>query len=295
MKDQAEKLREMINLKETAPKKKINSKNKNKLKTIAITSGKGGVGKTNFTVNIAIALGKLGKRVTIIDADLGLANIDVILGTMPKYTLTDLVTKNIPLKKVMSEGPEGIRLISGASGVEGLIDTNDDSFEKLIDKISEINNFSDILLIDTGAGISKSVLSFVFAADSVVVVSTPEPTSITDAYAVIKTIGNQDKTKDIDLIINRARTSKEAEEVYLKLKKVCKNFIGMDLKKLGYINDDTVVRDAVYKQIPFLIEYPKSKASRQIESIAKIIAGHEDINTTSESFFNKVAGFFNKR
>ena len=301
MGDQAQKLREMIKLRKNYPgtgKKEGDSPEKSPApsidsRVIAITSGKGGVGKTNFTINLGITLAKAGKKVVIFDADLGLANIDVILGSIPKYTLVDLMETDLPIEKVMSEGPEGIRIISGASGIEGLIDMSEANIHRLTARFSEVSRYADFILIDTGAGISKSVLSFVIAAQEVLVISTPEPTSITDAYAVIKAIGNQERDKSIQLLINKVRDPKEGREVYRKLHRVGKEFLGMELGLLGFIREDPQVVKAVYSQNPFVVQFPGCYAAKDVTVVAQNLVDKEVYKTKEDQgFFQKVIGLF---
>ena len=196
--DQAAKLRELINDRRIISKRTVPQKEQivKDARIICITSGKGGVGKTNFTINLAIELSKLNNRVVIIDADLGLANIDVVLGTIPKYTLLDVIHNDKSIEEVMVTGPNNIKIISGGSGITELVDISSSSIQQLIEKFYSINNYADIILIDTGAGLSNSVLSFVLAAQEVIIVTTPEPTSITDAYAMIKIINLREKNKN---------------------------------------------------------------------------------------------------
>ncbi|HOJ09605.1 MAG TPA: MinD/ParA family protein [Clostridiales bacterium] len=273
MNDQAEKLREIItNLK----KKQINSKNysvSNRFnaktaRTIAFTSGKGGVGKSNIAVNTAIALSKLDYKVALIDADLGLANVDVILGLSLKFSLADIMRNNLNITEVLSEGPCGIKFISGGSGVEELTKLNGEDLERFINNIGILDNLFDIILIDTGAGLSDSVLSFVMAANEVIIVTTPDPTAIMDAYALIKAIAARDNEKNINIIVNRADSIKEANGVLEKLILVSRKFLGIEISPLGFIlYDDAIVR-AVKLQQPFLLSSPNSQASRFVRDIA---------------------------
>lgn len=295
--DQATRLREIIN-----QKKPFNSVIENpkedqetNARVICITSGKGGVGKTNFTSNLAISLGKLNKRVVIIDADLGLANVDVVLGVIPEYTLLDVIKDNKDITEVMKIGPEGIKIISGGSGILDLVDMPKESLSILIEEFDKIQEHADIILIDTGAGLSKSVLSFALAAKEVIVVATPEPTSITDAYAMIKTIIMEDRNKDIKVIINRVDDMKEGSIAFSKLRNVSKKFLNVEIKELGFIPEDISVRKAVKAQSPFLLEYPNSFISESIEKIAlKLTNEAVDKNKLmkSQSFIKRVLSFF---
>lgn len=301
MGDQAEKLREMIKLRKNypgaAPEQQGAASTQPapplRARVLAVTSGKGGVGKTNFTINLGITLARAGKKVVILDADLGLANIDVILGSIPKYTFVDLMETDLPVERVMSTGPEGIRVISGASGIEGLIDMSAENVERLTKRFSEIGDYADFILIDTGAGISKSVLSFVLAADEVLVISTPEPTSITDAYAVIKAIGSQQRDKSIQLLINKVRDQQQCNEVYRKLQKVGRAFLKMEIGLLGYIREDPHVVKAVYSQNPFSVKYPTSHAAKDLKTVAeKLIDEKDSTPGEDQGFFKKVLSLF---
>lgn len=296
--DQAAKLRELINDRRIISKRTVPQKEQivKDARIICITSGKGGVGKTNFTINLAIELSKLNNRVVIIDADLGLANIDVVLGTIPKYTLLDVVHNDKSIEEVMVTGPNNIKIISGGSGITELVDMSLSSIQQLIEKFHSINNYADIILIDTGAGLSNSVLSFVLAAQEVIIVTTPEPTSITDAYAMIKTINLKEKNKEIKVVINRVGNITEGNIAFEKLKNAVKRFLLMDLYKLGYVFEDSSVIKSVKKQIPFTVEYPNSIVSKNIKNIAIKLINDTDIDTESsknfDSFFRRVFNFF---
>lgn len=272
MNDQAARLREMIQQKKRLDKIK-NDKDKYQEqmqpRVICITSGKGGVGKTNFTLNLAIALSQQNKRVVIIDADLGLANIDVVMGVLPKYSLLDVINGNKTLKEVVIQGPNGIKIVSGGSGILDLIDMSGEKLKDLIEKFNELNQMADIILIDTGAGLSKSVLSFVLAAQEVIVVCTPEPTAVTDAYAMIKTIGLKDSNKCLSLLVNRVESIKEGKMTFEKLQNVSSRFLNIKLEKLGYLSEDIHVSRSVKLQKPFLLQYPRSVVSKNIEIIAQ--------------------------
>lgn len=297
--DQASKLRELINNQRTISKEIKSNNNDNNTKTnnaraICVTSGKGGVGKTNFTINLGIELTKLGNRVIIIDADLGLANIDVVLGIVPKYTLFDVIHKNKSIDEVIMNGPNNIKIISGGSGILELVDMDPKNIRRLIEKLNDINKYSDIILIDTGAGLSNSILSFILSAEEVIVVTTPEPTSITDAYAMIKTINFKNKDKKIKIIINRVENIKEGNMTFEKLNNASNRFLSMNLEKLGYVFDDINVVKSVKKQRPFTIEYPNSIASKNIEQIASKLLNDNrfKISNTSDGFLSKLVRIF---
>ncbi len=302
MMDQAEKLRQIIdNLKlrqAVSQANLINSFRKKTAQVITITSGKGGVGKTNITVNLAIALSEMGKRVTILDADFGLANIDVLLGIIPKYTLVDVINNDKNILEVLCDGPKNIKFISGGSGVEELIKLDKDQVEKFVTNIALLDKLSDVILIDTGAGLSDNVMSFIMAADDVVLVTTPEPTSITDAYALIKMVSNRDKNKTIKVIVNRAESVNEANDILNKLSMVTEKFLTIKLYSLGFILQDEMVIKAVKMQQPFSLSFPKTQASKYIKEISKklIDVKNDSVNTENSgirSFMNRLVNILN--
>lgn len=290
MGDQANRLREIVN--------KVNNDNiktsietlKTNAKVITVTSGKGGVGKTNITVNLAISLSKLGYRVVVIDADLGLANIDVVLGTMPKYSLVDVIKNGKNVLDVLCTGPNKVKFISGGSGVEELTRLTQIELENFVRNIGLLDKIADVILIDTGAGISENVIRFVMAADDVVVITTPEPTATTDAYALIKAIGIRNKDKSIKLIINRTETAIEAQTAMQKLNSVSKKFLEVKLQFLGYVSNDVLVPKAVKQQKPFVLLYPECTASKNLTEIAKKIMQGPANNLKDSG----IKGFFNK-
>lgn len=300
MNDQAARLREIIQQKrvfEQGITEKKASANSNPPRIICVTSGKGGVGKTNFTSNLAIALGKQKQRVLIIDADLGLANVDVILGVIPRYSFLDVINGTHTLKDIIVKGPHQVGLITGGSGLLDLVDMPQERIKALISQFNDLNDLADIILIDTGAGLSQSVLSFVMAAQEVIIVCTPEPTAITDAYAMIKTIGLKDKEKRIKILINRVESTNEGKITFEKLQNASKKFLNVDIEKLGYLAEDANVRRSVKLQTPFLLQYPNSPVSKNIELIADKLS-HEGSpiaeNSIAEksNFFSRVLSLF---
>ncbi|MDP4093817.1 MAG: MinD/ParA family protein [Bacillota bacterium] len=302
MRDQADKLRQIIdNLKE----KQINNQEnlpaaspKKNARVITITSGKGGVGKTNITINLAIALSELGLRVAILDADFGLANIDVLFGIVPKNTLVDVVYGRKNILEVLSDGPKNIKFISGGSGVEELVKLDKTQVEKFVENIGLLDKLSDVILIDTAAGLSDNVMSFVMAADEVLLITTPEPTSITDAYALIKMVAHRDKDKIIKVIVNRADSAAEANDLLTKLSVVAEKFLSIKLSPLGYILQDDSVSKAVKMQQPFTMSFPKSQASRLIKEISRKLAEISREKLTNDNngikgFVSRLLGFIN--
>ncbi len=259
--DQAHKLRELINT-----GLDLDDDSKNDAKIIAVTSGKGGVGKTSLTVNMAIAMSKLGKKVAVIDADLGMANVDVLLGIVPKYTLAHVIRNEKSMAEVMVEGPAGIKILSGGSGAMDLVNLDEEAVGNLVQGLVFLNNEVDYIFIDTGAGIGQSVLSFIEAAEDVIVVVTPDPTSITDAYALIKNINY--KEKKVKIIVNRVESNKDGENVFSKINLAAEKFLDINLENLGYIYEDKHVKKSVRSQNAFLISAPHCLASHALEMLA---------------------------
>lgn len=300
MKDQAERLREIISgIKNSKEDEKTTGRISNKpaSRVITITSGKGGVGKTNFTVNLGIKFAQMGLRVVIIDADLGLANVDVVMGKMSKYNLSDVINSSKDILEILEEGPNGVKFISGGSGVQELVKLNKTQLVDLLIKLGKLDEEADVILIDTGAGLSENVISFVHAAREVILVTTPEPTSITDAYALIKTITHKDKAKNIKVVVNRADNPAEAFNILDKLNVVTQKFLGIKLHKLGYILNDACVTKAVKIQQPFVLSFSKSEASRNMNDIALTLMDNAELTASSVSgikmFINKLTKLFN--
>ena len=202
---------------------------------ITVTSGKGGVGKTNVSVNLALALSRMGLRVVILDVDFGLSNIDILFGIVPRYTLLDLIHDEKNIFEVLTEGPENIKFLSGGSSVEELINLDKKGLKKFVGNIALLDKLFDVIIIDTGAGLSRNVTSFLMAADDIVLVTTPEPTSITDAYALVKIVSKRDNKKRIHILVNKAENKREAENIADKLIAVSEKFLSLKLLKLGYI------------------------------------------------------------
>ncbi|MCX7772499.1 MAG: MinD/ParA family protein [Clostridia bacterium] len=295
MNDQAEMLRRIVDQKKTdrqdggsgepAPKQ---------ARVITITSGKGGVGKTNVTVNLALALSRMGLRVVILDVDFGLANIDVLFGIVPKYTMLDLIHDEKNIFEVLTDGPDNIKFLSGGSGVEELIRLDRKQLRKFVGNIALLDKLFDVILIDTGAGLSQNVMSFIMAADEVLLVTTPEPTSITDAYALVKMVSRRDKKKRIQILVNKAENVREAEEIATKLSVVSEKFLSLKLLKVGYILYDDTVTKCVKMQKPFSLVNPKCQAARNIHEIAERLFANKapDGSMGAKGFISKLLSFF---
>lgn len=240
-------------------------------RVITVTSGKGGVGKSNVSVNLAIQFKKLGKRVIIFDADFGLANVEVIFGIVPKYNMFDMIYNNKDITEVLTQGPLGIEFISGGSGVQELLKLDKSQLSYMIEKLFELDRLADIIIIDTGAGISDSVLDFVLASNEVLLVTTPEPTAITDAYAVLKAIKRRDprvNEKEINLLVNRTEYQQEGNEIFEKLNKVTNKYLEMELTNIGSLPNDKTLVKAVVEQKPVTMLFPKANVTKGFEILA---------------------------
>lgn len=232
-------------------------------RTIAITSGKGGVGKTNLAVNLAIGFARLGKRVLLLDADLGIANVTVVLGMIPppRYNLYHFVTGDKSLKEIVVESPYGIKILPGTIGVSKMANLSHKQRKVLIESLYELNSLVDLIIIDTAAGLSANTLSFALSADEVIIITTTEPTAIAAAYGVIKIISNQNIEGSIKLVINRALNILEGKRVADRIVNIAGQFLSARVERLGYIMEDSLVGQAVQQQKPFVVSYPHSKAA----------------------------------
>lgn len=299
MMDQAGKLREMIQNRidnSNLSKTNENPESHKKTRFICVTSGKGGVGKTNFSINLGIALSRLGQRTVVIDADLGLANIDVVAGTVPKYTLNNLLYSDMKLEDILGSGPDGLKIISGASGMFNLLDLPYEKVQLLIHHFHELYEMFDVAIIDTGAGLTKNILAFAGASDDIIIITTPEPTSLTDAYAMIKAITRDNKSSKISIVINQAENTREGNQYFEKISNASLKFLDYELNKLGIIMEDISVPKAVKQQQPLLIKYPYSTASKNIELIAlKLVNTEQNVDEPSkeyDGFMNRLISLF---
>lgn len=293
--DQAERLRRIVKntqLKSKSAVIKADHTTLKKARVITVTSGKGGVGKTNFTVNLALALAKLGKKVAVLDADLGMGNVDVVLGCSVPYTIMNLLEGNVSLNDIITDGPLGIKFISGGSGIHKLANLTNQQLAYIVNQITLLDEWAEIILIDTGAGISQSVMNFVVAADEVIIITTPEPTAITDAYAMMKTFASQRGTGVLRLVVNRVFERSEGTGATEKLIKVSSDFLGLTLTGLGMVYEDGNLIRAVKKQIPLLLAFPETISARCIEQIATcLLEGEYSKRTTGlKGFFSHLVG-----
>ncbi len=287
--DQAEGLRMLMDdnpgMKEASPsvlEEKAGQVHPKWPRVISVSSGKGGVGKTNVVANLALAFSQFGKRVLIFDADLSLANIDILLGLTPRYTIEHLLNRQKNIFEILIEGPGGMWIIPASSGVLGLSDLDESQKIFLLNELDLVAEAIDILLIDTAAGISSNVLYFNTAAAESIVVVTPEPTSITNAYALIKILSQRYQKKNFMILINAAPNAIEAKEVFKTLSRVTDRFLGsVSIDYLGFIPFDEKLPVAVKKQKPVLEIYPQSLASRSFLEVARTLADKSDRTTSS--------------
>ncbi len=246
------------------------SKNRSFPRVIAITSGKGGVGKTNLVGNLAVAMARQGKRVIVIDADVGLANIDIIFNIRPEYSIRHVVNAEKSLDQVMVKTLHGIHIIPGGSGFSDLTQMNDTEKLNLLTAFETLENKADIILVDTGAGISSNILYFNAAADECVVIATREPTSITDAYALMKVMSRDHGTRHFKLVVNMVENEKEAKTVYGSLSGALERFLkNVVLEYTGYIPFDRALQKAVQKKDLVMDSAPGSPAAAAIETISR--------------------------
>lgn len=243
----------------------------NNTRVISITSGKGGVGKTNIATNLAYALVQTGKKVLVFDADLGLANIDILLGITPEFTMEHVIKGNKKLSDVIVPTPEGIDILPSSSGVEEL--TNLSLFQKkrLVDEFSLLNDTYEFIIIDTPAGISSNVIYFNLAASEIINVVEPDPTSFTDAYALMKVLSVRYEVREFKMVVNCVDSETQAKEIFHKMSLVCEKFLNIKLEYLGYVLKDEQLIDAVRKQRPVIGIHPYSKASRCIHNICNTL------------------------
>jgi len=237
------------------------------VRTIAITSGKGGVGKTNITANLGLAIAAQNKRVGIIDADLGLANIDVILKLKPRYNMEHVIAGKRTLEEIFIRGPAGLMIIPASSGTLSMANLPDLNRDKLIKDLIQCTLDFDIMFIDTGAGMSNIVVDFTLAAKEIIVITTPEPTAITNAYAMIKVI-SQHRKADIGIIVNMVQTNNQAREVADRIIIAARRHINAKAHFMGHILTDTAVSDAIFAQQPLIFKYPTSEAAQCINTLA---------------------------
>jgi len=261
---------------------------------IAITSGKGGVGKSNIAVNLAIAMAHLGRSVCLLDADLGMANADVLCNLTPTLTLEQVVGGRCRLSDASMLAPGGFRLIPGASGVARLADLRPRHRAMLLEELNAVERLADVLLIDCGAGISPNVLGFAGSAHRTLVVTTPEPTSITDGYGMIKSLLAHSPDARIELVVNQASSEQEAQQVFERIRRVTRTFLERDISLAGTIPIDGSVGMAVRQRIPFVLHAPDAPVTRAVRIMASRLVGESvrDADTDRPTFIGRLRRWF---
>ncbi len=261
-------------------------------RTVAVTSGKGGVGKTNMVANMAISLAQAGKKVIILDADLGLANIDVVFGIRPKRNIMDVISGAYRLEQIMIQGPCGLQIIAGGSGIAELAHLDKKGVENLFEQMRFLEDRADYLLIDTGAGIAPTIISFCLAADQIIVVTNPEPTALADAYGIIKIISQHRADAYLGVLVNRAESEQEADFIHERLEKVAGDFLQFPVRRFGFVPQDKQMYLAVRQQTPLLLFSPTSAASNAIRRVVHQIFGM----TLTEELPQQegISGFFHR-
>ncbi|GAB6183159.1 MinD/ParA family protein [Thermodesulfovibrio hydrogeniphilus] len=254
---------------------KTNGMKSNIPRIISVSSGKGGVGKTNFVTNIAIVFRTLQKRVLLMDADIGLSNIDIMFGIAPKYNIKHLIAGEKSIKDIIVQTKEGIDIIPASSGIRELTQLSFESKMKIVEELDSLDSDYDIFLIDTGAGISDNVTFFCSAAHDNIVIVTPEPTSIADAYALIKVLYKEHGEQNFRIVVNNVRKNVEATATFKKLSMVAERFLGISLDYMGYLPYDEKVKDAIVTQKPYVNLYPTSDFSKKLTDIARRLLGKE--------------------
>lgn len=284
MLDQAQRLRQLA---------VQNEENADVPRIITVTSGKGGVGKSNFVVNLGITLQKLGKKVMIFDADVGMGNDDVLMGFLPKYNVFDIVFNNKEIHEVVINGPYGLKLLPGGSGISKVEELTNNQRESFINKLNELRGL-DYILMDTGAGINRSVLGFIACCEELILLTTPEPTSLTDAYSLLKAVNHFKIKSSSKVVINRVMSEEEANITFGKFNNAVNNFLKMKVEYLGSVAEDRKLVQSVRQQQPLVIGYPNSEAAQDINKIAKKLIGASmnENKTGIQGLFKKIFNVF---
>ncbi len=280
--DQAQRLREIASIN----RRRRQDDEVRRSKRIAVTSGKGGVGKSSFALNLAVLTAKLGRKVLLIDADTNLANIDILLGISPPYNISHVISGQKRAQEILVEGPEGIAILPAASGSIEQVMSEGAATESIIADLNAMEEGFDIVIIDTGAGASRSVVDFLLFSDLTVLVTTPEPTAITDAYAMVKLLSLERHDADVRVMVNFARDKYEAVEVYDKLSSVVMHFLKMEIGYLGFMPRDESVAQAVHMQNPLVRAFPKAPASVQLKFISRKLLQVESVLTEEGGIFS---------
>lgn len=285
--DQAQSLREYMH------RFNVQQNENHSARVITITSGKGGVGKSNFTLNFALGLNSVGKRVVVLDLDLSTANINILMGVTPRNSLADVLHRQKSIWDVLEKGTAGIDYIAGGLEIQDLMELDPHTLSYFWSQIQELQTYADFILLDTGAGISKELVDFILASDETILVTTPEPTAIADSYAVLKTVIQFTKqTPNFRLVVNRAQSYREAVDTSRAIKNATSNFLKFKLVTLGFVMEDAHVRQSVRAQTPFFMSYPNCEASKNIKQIVYSFLPQSE--ESSKQPTKGIRGFFEK-
>lgn len=262
MKDQAEDLRIKLSM-------NLNERQENKMppRTLAVVSGKGGVGKSNISLSFSISLLQQGHKVLLFDMDMGMGNLDILMGKSSEYSIVDFFDGKVSLKETIMNGPNGLKYIAGGSGLNHLVGLDDRLVDKFTNELTNILEEYDYVIFDMGAGVTEGTLKFILSVQEIIVITTPEPTSITDAYGMMKHIHIMDDSIPFYIIVNRIQAEKEGLQTYSRISNVMKNFLGRDSVHLGAVPDDRTIQQAVRRQTPFILFNERSPASKAIKEI----------------------------
>ncbi|WP_026585516.1 MinD/ParA family protein [Bacillus sp. J33] len=287
MNDQAEKLRAML-LEE-------DSSQQHKAKTLAVVSGKGGVGKSNFSLNLSISLCQKGERVLLFDMDIGMGNLDILMGRTSQYSIADFFDNHLSMNDIVTKGPNGLSYIAGGTGLSHIVKLEEGQISRFTEELAALMRNYDFLVFDMGAGITEESAKFILSVEEIAIITTPEPTAITDAYSAMKQIHLLDDSIPFHLVINRAQSEKEGKETFKRISDVLKRFLERETVLLGIIPDDRSIQQAVKRQIPFILYQEESPASKAILQMAeRASTGKVDRsakNNHSSQFISKLKKF----
>lgn len=268
-----------------------------KAKTLAVISGKGGVGKSNITLNMALALQDKGKKVLLIDLDIGMGNIDILMGNSSSATIIDVLTDRKPLLQSLSVGPKGLRYISGGTGLDVMFQLDQRKWTFFAHELSHALSQFDYVLFDMGAGLSKDQLPFILSAEDILIITTPEPTAIMDAYSAVKHLVLTENKLSMKVAVNRCRDQKEGLDAFARLSRTIHMFLEVQVQFAGSISDDVIVSKAVVEQVPFFIKSPQAKASRSVRILADALFEREETRhkEDKQTFIEKLSSFLMRR
>ncbi|KGA98231.1 cobyrinic acid a,c-diamide synthase [Alkalihalobacillus alcalophilus ATCC 27647 = CGMCC 1.3604] len=281
MTDQAEKLRMMVQQSQMSH-----------AKVIAVISGKGGVGKSNVSLNFALSLIQQQLKVTVIDLDIGMGNLEILLGKPAKYSIVDMLERDLLISDIKEAGPGHLNFIAGGTGLSELVKLNEIKLQKFSEQLTELSLTNDYIILDLGAGLTEETFGFILAADEVFVVTTPEPTAVTDAYSMIKYLTAKDEQKPLYLLVNKVDSDKEGKQTAFNLQQVAKRFLNKEIEMLGYLPNDPQVSKAVKAQTPFIIYDQKSKVSKSLKKIVATYLGRGKSTVKSVGFVQKIQSWF---